>query len=98
MLSKQTRKDRLQRLFGQQREGVIIRASEEQIRIMSQHEEGGIWPFGGESKGSVNIYKQRPLQSNQYGQFYQVDDSHYKQLDGLDISLNFANITEVSKL
>uniref|UniRef100_M1BPE1 7S globulin n=1 Tax=Solanum tuberosum TaxID=4113 RepID=M1BPE1_SOLTU len=66
-----TRKDRLQRLFGQPREGVIIRASEEQIRVMSQHEEGGIWPFGGESKGSVNIYKQRPLQSNQYGQFYQ---------------------------
>ncbi|KAK4731973.1 hypothetical protein R3W88_024961 [Solanum pinnatisectum] len=89
-----TRKDRLQRLFGQPREGVIIRASEEQIRVMSQHEQGGIWPFGGESKGSVNIYKQRPLQSNQYGQFYQVDDSNYKQLEDLDISLNFANITE----
>ncbi|XP_015086800.1 vicilin-like antimicrobial peptides 2-2 [Solanum pennellii] len=89
-----TRKDRLQRLFGQQREGVIIRASEEQIRVMSQHEEGGIWPFGGESKGSVNIYKQRPLRSNQYGQFYQVDDSNYKQLEDLDISVNFANITE----
>ncbi|KAK4355508.1 hypothetical protein RND71_024479 [Anisodus tanguticus] len=65
-----TRRDRLQRLFGQQREGVIIRASEEQIRQMSQ-QEGGIWPFGGESKGSVNIFKQRPSQSNQYGQFHE---------------------------
>ncbi|KAJ8547543.1 hypothetical protein K7X08_011129 [Anisodus acutangulus] len=89
-----TRRDRLQRLFGQQREGVIIRASEEQIRQMSQHEEGGIWPFGGESKGSVNIFKQRPSQSNQYGQFYEVDESHYRQLEDLDISLSFGNITE----
>ncbi|CAN4093697.1 unnamed protein product [Withania somnifera] len=89
-----TRRDRLQMLFGQQREGVIIRASEEQIRVMSQHEEGGIWPFGGESKGSVNIYRQRPLHSNQYGQFYEVDDSHYRQLEDLDISFSFSNITE----
>lgn len=88
----------MQRLLGQEREGVIIRASEEQIRVMSKHEEGGIWPFGGESKGLVNIYRQRPVQSNQYGQFYQVDDSHYKQLEDLDISLNLANITQVTKL
>ncbi|XP_055814241.1 vicilin Cor a 11.0101-like [Solanum dulcamara] len=89
-----TRRDKLQRLLGQEREGVIIKASEEQIRVMSKHEEGGIWPFGGESKGSVNIYRQRPVQSNQYGQFYEVDDSHYKQLGDLDISLNLANITQ----
>lgn len=89
-----TRRDRLQKLFGQQREGVIIRASEEQIRIMSRHEEGGIWPFGGESKGSINIYKQRPSQSNQYGKFYEVDESRYGQLVDLDISLSFGNITE----
>ncbi|XP_060181245.1 vicilin Cor a 11.0101-like [Lycium barbarum] len=89
-----TRRDRLQRLLGQEREGVIIRASEEQIRQMSQHEEGGIWPFGGESKGSVNIFKQRPSQSNQYGQFHEVDESHYRQLEDLDISLSFGNITE----
>ncbi|XP_009786980.1 vicilin Cor a 11.0101-like [Nicotiana tabacum] len=88
------RRDRLQRLFGQQREGVIIRASEEQIRAMSQHEEGGIWPFGGESKGSVNLYRQRPLQSNQYGQLYEVDGSHYRQLEDLDISVSLANITQ----
>ncbi|KAF3634548.1 Vicilin-like antimicrobial peptides 2-3 [Capsicum annuum] len=80
-----TRKDRLQRLFGQQRERVIMRASEEQIRVMSRHEEGGIWPFGGESKGSINIFRQRPSQSNQYGKFYEVDESNYGQLADLDI-------------
>ncbi|PHT38265.1 Vicilin-like antimicrobial peptides 2-3 [Capsicum baccatum] len=89
-----TRKDRLQRLFGQQREGVIIRASEELIRVMSRHEEGGIWPFGGESKGSINIFRKRPSQSNQYGKFYEVDESNYGQLADLDISLSFSNISE----
>ncbi|KAL6527659.1 hypothetical protein OROMI_029470 [Orobanche minor] len=92
-----TRKDRIQRLFGQQKKGVIVKASQEQIRAMShqEQEEGGIWPFGGsESKGTFNIYQQRPTHSNQYGQLYEVDSSHYRQLQDLDIGISLANITK----
>ncbi|KAI3460900.1 hypothetical protein Pfo_017563 [Paulownia fortunei] len=89
-----TRRDRLKRLFGQQKQGVILKASQEQIRAMSHHEEGGIWPFGGESKGTFNLYQQRPTHSNQYGQLYEVDSSHYRQLRDLDIAVSLANITK----
>ncbi|GFP81981.1 vicilin-like antimicrobial peptides 2-2 [Phtheirospermum japonicum] len=90
-----TRKDRLQKLFGQQKQGAIIKASQEQIRSMShQQEEGSIWPFGGESKGTFNLYQQRPTHSNQYGQLYEVDSSHFRQLQDLDIAVSLANITQ----
>ncbi|NP_001291343.1 vicilin-like antimicrobial peptides 2-2 precursor [Sesamum indicum] len=89
-----TRRDRLQRIFGQQRQGVIVKASEEQVRAMSRHEEGGIWPFGGESKGTINIYQQRPTHSNQYGQLHEVDASQYRQLRDLDLTVSLANITQ----
>ncbi|KAL0458170.1 UNVERIFIED_CONTAM: Vicilin-like antimicrobial peptides 2-2 [Sesamum latifolium] len=89
-----TRRDRLQRIFGQQRQGVIVKASEEQVRAMSHHEEGGIWPFGGESKGTINIYQQRPTHSNQYGQLYEVDANQYRQLRDLDLTVSLANITQ----
>ncbi|KAL3626078.1 hypothetical protein CASFOL_029627 [Castilleja foliolosa] len=89
-----TRKDRLQRLFGQQKEGIIIKASQEQIRSMSHQEEGTIWPFGGESKGTFNLYQQRPTHSNQYGQLYEVDSSHFRQLQDLDLAVSLANISQ----
>ncbi|KAL7126632.1 hypothetical protein ABFS83_14G201200 [Erythranthe nasuta] len=89
-----TRRDRLQRLFGQQKQGVIIKASEEQVRAMSHHEEGGIWPFGGESKGTFNLYDQRPIHSNEYGQLFKVDSSQFRQLRDLDIAISLANITQ----
>jgi len=89
-----TRRDKLQRLLGQQKQGVIIKASEEQIRSMSHHEEGGVWPFRGESKGTFNLYQQRPTHSNQYGQLYEVDSSQFRQLRDLDIAVSLANITQ----
>lgn len=88
----------MQRLFGQQKQGVILKASQEQIRAMSHHEEGGIWPFGGESKGTHNLYEQRPTHSNQYGQLYEVDSSQYRQLRDLDIAISLANITQVHNI
>ncbi|KAL2556793.1 cupin family protein [Forsythia ovata] len=89
-----TRKDKWQRLFGQQRQGAILKASQEQIRAMSREEEGGQWPFGGQSKGSVNIYEQRPSQSNQYGKLYEVDSRQYRQLQDIDVSVSLANVTK----
>ncbi|GER55372.1 vicilin [Striga asiatica] len=91
-----TRSDRLQRIFGQQKQGVIMKASEEQIRSMSHHEEGGIWPFAGEAKGTstINIYQQQPKHRNQYGQLFEVDPTNYRQLKDLNIAVSLANITQ----
>lgn len=72
-----------------------MKASEEQIRAMSQHEEGGIWPFG-ESKGAVNLYRKHPIQSNDYGEVREVSPNDYKQLEDLNVGVSFANITKVS--
>ncbi|KAL7183688.1 hypothetical protein ACSBR2_025967 [Camellia fascicularis] len=59
-----TKRDKIQRLFGQ-REGIIIKASEEQIKATTHHEEGGgIWPFGGESKHTFNLFSKHPSQLN----------------------------------
>ncbi|KAI3910791.1 hypothetical protein MKW98_030599 [Papaver atlanticum] len=85
-----TKTERLQRLFGQQRRGAIVKASEEQIRALSPHSR---WPFGSESNGPYNILHHHPMHSNNYGQLYQVTSNQYRQLENLDVSLTFANIT-----
>lgn len=86
--------ERVKRLFGQQTQGAIIKASSEQIRSMSQHQEGGIWPFGGESKGTHNIYDQRPIYNNKYGQYYEVEPSQFRQLRDLDVAISFSNMSQ----
>ncbi|KAL3827979.1 hypothetical protein ACJIZ3_016781 [Penstemon smallii] len=88
-----TKRDRLQRLFGQQKQGGILKASQEQVRAMSHRQEEG---RGGESKkGTFNIYSQRRTHSNQYGQLYVVDPSqHRQQLQDLDIGISLLNITQ----
>lgn len=87
-----TKRDRLQK-FGQQREGIIVKASEEQIRAMSQHQEGGVWPFG-ESRGTTNLFQKRPEHSNQYGEVREVTANDYTQLEDLGVAVSFVNITK----
>ncbi|KAF5937395.1 hypothetical protein HYC85_024901 [Camellia sinensis] len=88
-----TKRDKIQRLFGQ-REGIIIKASEEQIKAMTHHEVGGgICPFGGESKHTCNLFSKHPSQSNQYGQLYQVDPDECRDLRELNLAIGFANFT-----
>ncbi|KAK2997987.1 hypothetical protein RJ639_026653, partial [Escallonia herrerae] len=91
-----TRRDRLQRLFGQQKKGIVVKASEEQIRALSHESGGGGWPFaaGKSSKGPFNLFKKRPTKSNNYGRLHEVDAQDYRQLEDLDVSVTFANITE----
>ncbi|XP_050364792.1 vicilin Cor a 11.0101 [Argentina anserina] len=98
-------RDELQRLFGQQRQGSIMKASREQIQKMS-HSSGGaekIWPFHGDEpfststkSGPFNLFKKRPSQSNQHGHLFEADFNDYKQLEELDIQISFANITRGS--
>lgn len=72
----------------------IIEASEEQIRSLSHHEEGGIWPFS-ESKGAINLYEQKPLKSNNFGELREVSPKERRQLEDINIGLAFINITKV---
>lgn len=93
-----TRRDQLEKLFGKQTQGVIIKASKEQIRSMSKHEETTprIWPFGGDSTHPFNLFHKRPSQSNQFGRLYETDPKECKQLQDLDLMVSFANITKGS--
>ncbi|KAG9451955.1 hypothetical protein H6P81_004859 [Aristolochia fimbriata] len=86
----------LQRLFEHQDQGAIVKAREEQIKEIGRHASsgGGSWPFGGgESGGPVNLLRQRPVHSNQYGNLRQIDENEYPHLRSLDISVALANIT-----
>ncbi|KAJ4816245.1 Conglutin beta 1 [Rhynchospora pubera] len=98
-----TERDRIERVFGKQRRGPIVQASEEQIRSMTREtsEGGQHWPFGeggrfGESRGPFNILKKRPTYSNQYGQLHEVDANDYRPLGELDVKINLANISSGS--
>ncbi|OVA05423.1 Cupin 1 [Macleaya cordata] len=103
-----TPREKLDRLFGKQSKGVIIKASHEQIRELSRHasssSEGGhhLWPRGGDShqssQGPYNLLNKRPSHSNNYGQLYEVDGNDYRQLRDLDVSVSFTNISQGAML
>ncbi|XP_062024244.1 vicilin Jug r 6.0101-like [Rosa rugosa] len=101
-----TERDELERLFGQQRQGSIMKASREQIEKMSHSTRGreGFWPFHGDEpfstssskSGPFNLFKKRPSQSNRHGRLFEADSNDYKQLEELDLQITFANITRGS--
>ncbi|KAL3742597.1 hypothetical protein ACJRO7_017984 [Eucalyptus globulus] len=99
-----TDRNKLERLFGQQQQGAIVKASREQIEALSGHEEGGRWPFGGgESHGSkgsrsFNLFNKHPSHANQHGQLYIADRDDFKELEDMDVMISFANITQGSMI
>ncbi|KAK3193744.1 hypothetical protein Dsin_025054 [Dipteronia sinensis] len=87
----------LQRLFSrrEQGQGVFVKASKEQIRALSVSEEsGGIWPFGGQSRGTLRLFKKHPTQSNNFGKLYEADRNDYPPLEEEDLSISYANISQ----
>ncbi|KAG6469313.1 hypothetical protein ZIOFF_074022 [Zingiber officinale] len=93
-----TRRDRLQRLLGQQKKAGIVRASEEQIHGLSRRaSEGRQWPFG-ESKGTFNLLRKRPSHSSKRGHMYQADGNDYQPLKQHDVQVSYANITQGSMI
>ncbi|KAI3469600.1 hypothetical protein Pfo_026263 [Paulownia fortunei] len=86
-----TPREKLERLFGQQRKGVIIKASKEQIRALSQESESSRGRRE-ESWGPFNLLNERPLFSNRYGQYFEASPNDYKQLKDLDVSVAFMHI------
>lgn len=76
-----------------------MKASREQIEAMSSHEEGGRWPFGGETRGSkgsrsFNLFNKRPSHANQHGQLYIADRDDLRELEDMDVMISFANISQ----
>ncbi|KAF8401727.1 hypothetical protein HHK36_012673 [Tetracentron sinense] len=84
-----TPNEKLQRLFGQQRKGVIIRASQEQIRALTQHVSSE-----GDRHGPYNLLNKRPKHSNNYGKLFEVTPNDYQELQDLDVSVAFTNISQ----
>lgn len=104
-----TEKDELEKLFRQQRQGSIVRASKQQIEKLSHassHGREGFWPFHGDQPstpfstrsktGPFNLFKKHPSQSNQHGRLFEADSDDYEQLKDLDLRVSFANITRGS--
>ncbi|KAL8148888.1 vicilin Cor a 11.0101-like [Apium graveolens] len=86
-------RDRLQEWLGQ-REGFVVKASEEQIRALSDHAGGkGLWPSG-ESKRTINILRQRPIHSNKYGEIRDVKPDDLEPFQDLNVGVALANMTQ----
>jgi hypothetical protein len=98
----QTSSDRIQKLFGRQDKGIILRASEQQIRELRRHaSEGGHgqhWPFGETSRGPYSLLDQRPRIANRHGQLYEADARSFRDLAEHDVRVSFVNITAVRPL
>nr|XP_016516006.1 PREDICTED: vicilin-like antimicrobial peptides 2-1 isoform X2 [Nicotiana tabacum] len=90
-----TPRDRLERLFGQQKQGIIIKASEEQIRAISEHASRSTkQQTKGQTTGPFNLLKERPLFSSRFGQFFEASPDRFEQLRDLDAAVAFMNINQ----
>lgn len=90
-----TKRDKLQRFFAQNKREVIIKASEEKIRAIARQagkSEGGPWPFT-RSKKPFNLLGKRPSHQNNRGQLYEADSNDYDQLRDLNARVSHANIS-----
>ncbi|KAK6913966.1 Cupin 1 [Dillenia turbinata] len=88
-----TPSDRLQKLFGKQTQGAAVKATEEQIKALTQHAQSS---KGGKSKGEgpFNLLQSRPVHSNKFGQFFEVTPNDCKDLQDLDSSVSFVKINQ----
>eukprot|EP00258_Populus_trichocarpa_P050433 XP_024466452.1 vicilin-like antimicrobial peptides 2-2 [Populus trichocarpa] len=74
-------RDQLDRLFGQQKQGMILKAPKEKLKALSQHASSSKHKRSHEGKGPINLLNQRrPLYSNKFGKFFEVTPNDYKQL------------------
>ncbi|XP_043693278.1 vicilin-like antimicrobial peptides 2-1 [Telopea speciosissima] len=102
-----TRTERIHKVLGQQREGVIIRATHDQIKELTRHASGSEsrhWPIGRgsghESRGPYNLFNRKShiSYSNNYGQSYEVRPEDYRELQNMDVSVCITNISQGSMM
>nr|DAD32989.1 TPA_asm: hypothetical protein HUJ06_011840 [Nelumbo nucifera] len=79
-----TPKDKLKRMLGEKRKGVMREASKEQIKAMSEQASSSSegerrWSIHkSETRGPFNLSKKRPIYSNSYGQLYEAQPNNYQ--------------------
>ncbi|KAL2922660.1 Vicilin-like antimicrobial peptides 2-1 [Bienertia sinuspersici] len=84
-------KDQLDKLFKQQKEGAIVKASHDQMRGLAHH------GFRS-SKDLFNLLDGRPQQFNEHGEFYEVTPDDYQHLKDLDVSVAYCDIKQGSMM
>lgn len=80
-----------------QEEGVIIRVSKEQIRELSRHAQSSSRIGKPSESGPFNLRSNKPIYSNDFGNFYEISPGKNPQLKDLELSLTCAEINEVNK-
>ncbi|GLT77852.1 hypothetical protein SLA2020_494070 [Shorea laevis] len=85
--------DQLERAFEQQeqRQGVIIKASQEQLRALSQR---AMSASRKSSRGPISLKSLSPSYSNQYGKFIEASPEDHRQLQDMDVFVNYAEIKQ----
>ncbi|XP_050219262.1 vicilin Jug r 2.0101 [Mercurialis annua] len=90
-----TPRDELNKLFGQQTQGVILKASQKQLKALTGRVSSSS-SSRQKSQGPFNLLNQRPLYSNRYGNLMEASPNDYKQLQDIDVSVSFAEINKGS--
>ncbi|KNA10303.1 hypothetical protein SOVF_145560 [Spinacia oleracea] len=88
-------REQLEKLLNQQKEGAIVKASEEQVRALGH---GMSRRQFGESKGKFSLLDGRPQMSNEHGEFYEVTPNDYELLEDLDVSVAYCDIKQGSMM
>ncbi|KAJ8765833.1 hypothetical protein K2173_015764 [Erythroxylum novogranatense] len=81
-----TPKDRLDRFFGQQKKGFVLKASREQIKALSEHAFFSTKQRGHEWRGPFSLRNQQSIYSNNHGKFFGASPDDCKQLQDINLS------------
>ncbi|CAA7394803.1 unnamed protein product [Spirodela intermedia] len=84
-----SRREELERILGRQQKGAFVKVTEEQIRALLSHREGG----QSGTRSPFPLLSQKPSYSNDRGQMHEVTAREYPQLRRLDVVVSLANIT-----
>ncbi|KAM2542302.1 hypothetical protein TB2_021748 [Malus domestica] len=93
-----TPREQLQKALGQQRpEGMIIKASKEQLKALSKQDTSWWrklvpWWSSEDTDLKFNLQSQKPLHSNNYGKFYEASPQEFKQLLDVNVSVVIVEI------
>ncbi|KAF5752254.1 vicilin-like antimicrobial peptides 2-2 [Tripterygium wilfordii] len=90
-----TPRDELPRLFGQQKKGMIMKATKEQLRGLSRHVSSP-GATSHDSNAPFNLLNQRPRYSNEHGQFFEASPEEFKQLQTMDLYVAFSDMDKGS--
>ncbi|KAM5569469.1 vicilin Jug r 2.0101-like, partial [Rosa sericea] len=90
-----TSSDQLQRVFGQQqqrRQGMVMRASPQQLQALSQHASSPRSKGRQSGKGPFNLRNQKPIQANEFGKLFEARPEKFDQLQDMDVSVTCVEV------